>query len=266
VTDRGSNRVRFAEAGRAPEEDGRLAEAALCIAAEADGDLDVDATLGELAELGRRCPPELEGLRRLLFDELGFRGNRARYDDARNSFLNAVLDRRLGIPISLAVLAIEVGRHAGVELRGVNLPGHFIARTPGEPATFLDAFSGRLLDVGGVRSLYSAIAGGVDLDPSWLRPADNPTILRRMLNNLRAIFARHLRDADVLWTLELDLLLPTPADGARLTRAAVLARLHRVAEAESALTQMAEEAEEKGDRDGAAVRAREAKAVRALLN
>src|SRR3954464_13090403 len=73
-----------------------------------------------------------------LYEELGFSGNRDHYDDPRNSFLNEVLDRRLGIPISLAVVYLEIGRRAGVRLEGVNFPGHFLVRSPARPGEMED--------------------------------------------------------------------------------------------------------------------------------
>src|SRR5260221_12527656 len=72
----------------------------------------------------------LATLNAYLYEELGFSGNREHYDDPRNSFLNEVLDRRLGIPISLAVVYLEIGRRAGLRLEGVNFPGHFLVRAP----------------------------------------------------------------------------------------------------------------------------------------
>ncbi|HMC70976.1 MAG TPA: transglutaminase-like domain-containing protein, partial [Mycobacteriales bacterium] len=118
---------RFVEvvAGREPALP--LDEIAFLIAAHAHGGLDVDAQLTRLDELADQVrDPTLDGLRRLLFRDLGFTGNEGDYYDARNSFLDDVLDRRTGIPISLAVLTMEVGRRVGVPLAGVSMPGHFL--------------------------------------------------------------------------------------------------------------------------------------------
>ena len=78
----------------------------------------------------RRARRGIATLNAYLYEELGFSGNRDRYDDPRNSFLNEVLDRRLGIPISLAVVYLEIGRRAGLRLEGINFPGHFLVRAP----------------------------------------------------------------------------------------------------------------------------------------
>jgi regulator of sirC expression with transglutaminase-like and TPR domain len=78
-----------------------------------------------------------------LYDEQGFAGNRDHYDDPRNSFINEVLDRRTGIPISLAVVYLEVARRAGLQVDGVNFPGHFLLRA--RDATSSDARSDVLI-------------------------------------------------------------------------------------------------------------------------
>jgi regulator of sirC expression with transglutaminase-like and TPR domain len=113
-----------------------LAELALELAREEYPTLDVEAVLAELAALAREVRPRLRGglrarvesLVRYLFHDLGFRGNERDYYDPRNSYLNDVLDRRLGMPITLSMIAMAVGTRAGLEVTGVGLPGHFIAR------------------------------------------------------------------------------------------------------------------------------------------
>ena len=115
-----------------------LDEAALAIAAEEYPGLDAAAYLARLDALGalvrqrasepQRAAGRLRALCDVLFAELGFRGNEEAYYDPRNSFLNEVLERRLGIPISLSVLLIEVGRRVGVPLHGVGLPRHFMVK------------------------------------------------------------------------------------------------------------------------------------------
>ena len=103
--------------------------------------------------------PTFDGLRQHLFGDLGFTGDRDTYHDPRNSLLPDVLDRRLGIPITLAVLAIEVGRRCGVALVGVGMPGHFVARSAAEPHRYLDAFDGgRELDREGCRAVLQELA------------------------------------------------------------------------------------------------------------
>ena len=124
---------RFASIVRAPETDIRLDEAAFCIAACARPDaqprLDVDEWCARLDALAAASPePTFEGVRTLLFVTEGFRGNTDDYGDPRNSFLDAVIERRCGIPITLSVLLIEVARRHGVEVLGIGMPGHFLVR------------------------------------------------------------------------------------------------------------------------------------------
>src|SRR2546427_11095820 len=134
-----------------------LGHASLLIAREEYPDLDVHGYLERLDEMAREIRGRMKGtegaksqiahLNRLLFEEMGFRGNREEYYDPRNSFLNDVLDRRIGIPITLAVLYVAIGERAGLPVRGVGMPGHFLVKYA--PATsgeiFIDAFNGRTL-------------------------------------------------------------------------------------------------------------------------
>ena len=119
-----------------PADDVDVAEVALWLAVDEYPDLDVAAYLARLDELAEKAGPRLvgrleqivAGLVQFLFVEEGFQGNADDYYDPRNSYLNEVIDRRLGIPITLAVIAMTVGRRAGLEVVGVGLPGHFIAK------------------------------------------------------------------------------------------------------------------------------------------
>jgi regulator of sirC expression with transglutaminase-like and TPR domain len=178
-----------------------LAEGALWIAAEAYPDLDVPHWLGRLEALGRRAAervtpdmavdPAASAISRFLFDEEGFQGNAADYYDPRNSFLNDVLDRRLGIPISLSVVYVAVASQAGLEAAGVGLPGHFVVRVDrGGHHRLLDPFhGGRLLDRTACEALVADLRPGAgSLDPRWLAPVSTRQILVRMLNNLKGVY------------------------------------------------------------------------------
>jgi regulator of sirC expression with transglutaminase-like and TPR domain len=135
---------------------------------------------------------EVELLLQLFYGELGFSGNAEQYYDPRNSFLNEVLERRTGIPISLAVLLIEVARRAGLRAHGVGFPGHFLVRFDDDEGTpiFVDPFSGHVLDDEALEALSRRVDGqGRGPDPRTLEPASKANTLIRMLNNLRGIYA-----------------------------------------------------------------------------
>ena len=117
----------------------RLDVAAFCLAAHAHPGLDVDARCARLDELAQRCPtPTFDGMRAYLFETLGFRGNTRDYGDPENSFLDSVLERRLGIPISLAVVVMEVGRRIGAPVHGVGMPGHFLVMDAARDGVWCD--------------------------------------------------------------------------------------------------------------------------------
>ncbi len=142
-----------------------------------------------------------DGLSRFLFSELGFRGNVERYDDPRNSFLNDVLERKLGLPITLSVLYIELARRCQRTAEGVGLPGHFIVRAlEAEGEVLLDPFNGGVrLTVAEcqerVREQYGA---SVPFRPHYLDATSKRAILARMLRNLKSV---HLRQSDPLRAL-----------------------------------------------------------------
>jgi regulator of sirC expression with transglutaminase-like and TPR domain len=165
-----------------------LDEAALLISAHATGTVDLARELRHLDEVAANCPEDtLGGLCELLFFQLGFRGDTTTYNDPRNSYLDQVLERRLGIPISLSVVAMEVGRRIGVPLEGVGMPGHFLVqptgRAEGEP--LLDVFHQRWVTVEECRELAAGGAGtGMRWSPRWLAPTRPRAILARMLANL----------------------------------------------------------------------------------
>ena len=140
----------------------------------------------------------IDTLNKYLFEDQGFTGNTIDYDDPRNSFLNQVIERRTGIPITLALVYIEVARRAGVRVDGVNFPGHFLLRFPCGPeddhggAVFVDPFRrGKVLSETDCRALLRKHSGDtVAFDPSLLAPATKQQILVRMLVNLKRIYVR----------------------------------------------------------------------------
>jgi regulator of sirC expression with transglutaminase-like and TPR domain len=188
---------------RLPDEAIDLAQAALLIARDEYPDLQVGDYLHRLDGMGADLRARLRGgegptsliahLNRHLFDDLGFRGNLEDYDDPRNSYLNDVLDRRVGIPISLSAVYMEVGRRAGIPLVGVSFPGHFLVRYTGDgfaEEILIDPFHrGALLTTAECRRLLEErFHGRIAFRPELLRRARNREILERMLNNLRMVF------------------------------------------------------------------------------
>lgn len=192
--------TRFAQLVVVPEELLPLDEAALLIAAHARPGLDVDAGLARLdAIAGDVGEPTLDGLRRLLFRDLGFHGNDVDYYDPANSFLDLVLERRRGIPITLAVVMLEVGRRIGVPLSGVSMPGHFLVRDKVDPEVFVDPFArGAVLDRRGAEARFHAVQGpGAVFDAGFLEPVGRLAIVGRMLANLDRV-ARQRGDLAML--------------------------------------------------------------------
>lgn len=203
------SRQRFRSLIGQPEEAVDLAEAALLIACEEYPDLDVAHYRAQFVELGVSARARLDpvaptreqvlALSRFLFEELEFKGNSDHYYDPRNSFLNDVLNRRLGIPISLSALYIEVGRQAGLRVDGVGLPGHFIVRVEGHDGVALvDPFhGGALLTVQDCQERLDRIfEGKLKLDTEMLQPCRTRQILARMLYNLKGIYVQaedHMR-------------------------------------------------------------------------
>ena len=200
---------RLHELVRGPDQDLDLAEAALLLAKSEYPALDIPAYLAQLDDLAARLRERLPGsadleqrlvsLNEFLFEELGFSGNTDNYYDPRNSFLNEVLDRKLGIPITLCILYMEIGRRVGLELEGVSFPGHFLVKfATDEGDVVLDPFAGgvplteeelvdRLEETYGQHRINNSSL------PQLLAAASKRDILVRMLRNLKVIYLHHER-------------------------------------------------------------------------
>jgi regulator of sirC expression with transglutaminase-like and TPR domain len=197
----------------------RLDEAALLVAA-AGQDHDVAWVGGQLERLddiAAACPDDLAALLSALFGEdgMGLRGDVEGYADPENSFLDQVIDRRRGIPITLSILAMAVGRRVGVPLVGIGMPGHFLVRHEGLPRVMIDCFAGgRRLTSGDCEAIVQQIHGpeaGFDL--AWLDPTPPRDIVVRVLTNLRQ---RALATGDVHllgWVAPLRSSVPGIGDG-----------------------------------------------------
>ena len=198
---------RFMKIVAGPDEQINIAEAALVIASEEYRDLDIPAYLALLDELAnklkRRLRPDISpadtivALNRYLFDELGFSGNAADYYDPRNSFLNEVLDRKRGIPITLALVYIEIGRRIGLPVQGISFPAHFLVKCKlREGTVVLDPYAkGCSLSFDDIKQRVKSLRNGVEPPRSvvagMLVAASSKEILVRMLRNLKSIYSHH---------------------------------------------------------------------------
>jgi regulator of sirC expression with transglutaminase-like and TPR domain len=236
-------RSRFAKEVLQPEEAIDLARAALLVGAEEEPRrCDVGRCLARLDELGREARERaatwggsrVAALNRYLFEEQGFVGNEADYYDPRNSMLHQVLGRHKGIPITLSVVYIEVGRRAGLRVEGVGLPGHFIVRAWEDEGSgvLVDPFNGRMTDDDECRKRLDVIyEGELTLSDEYLRPVGTRSILARMLGNLKAVYVQAQLFRRALAAVERILLL-TPHDlDERRDRGMLLAQLNRTPEA-----------------------------------
>jgi regulator of sirC expression with transglutaminase-like and TPR domain len=178
-----------------------LAEVALLLARDEYPDLDVDAYLGELNAMAHEARTYLRGdlaarvtgLCRYLFHEMGFRGNTREYYDPRNSYLNQVLERRTGIPISLSAVTMAVGTRAGLQVVGVGLPGHFVVKAVEgcQEALFDPYHGGRLLGATDCEHLVRQVTGrSFAATAEHLVAMPLGPVVKRMLNNLKAIYVR----------------------------------------------------------------------------
>ena len=178
-----------------------VAEIALHIARDEFPHLDVEAYLGELDAMAHemRCylrgnlSAQLKGMCRYLFHEMGFRGNVGNYYDPFNSYLNIVLESRTGIPITLSAVAMAIGRRAGLEITGVGLPGHFVAKvSDGKEEILFDPFhGGRQIQPQDCETLVMQITGmNFRATPDKLQAIPLGSLVQRMLSNLKAVYLR----------------------------------------------------------------------------
>jgi len=164
-----------------------LDEACLVMAAVIEPTTDVDGGMRALDELAIACEGRtFDDLRRHLFLTEGFRGDEDNYYDPANSFLDKVIARRRGIPITLSVVTMEVGRRLGLTVDGIGMPGHFLVHHDG---VIYDPYhGGGPLDREGCAAIYAALGGGSSFDASMLAPVDPRAIVTRMLANLKRVY------------------------------------------------------------------------------
>ncbi|MDA0769883.1 MAG: transglutaminase-like domain-containing protein [Chloroflexi bacterium] len=222
---------------RSPDEEIDLARTALLIAATEYPKLNVERELyrlGLLADgIAHRVYDDpsplyhLNTLSEYLFDEVGFRGNYENYYDPKNSFFNDVLERRLGIPITLSMLYIEVGRRVGVPLQGIGMPGHFLVKHADVDDHFVDPYqNGVLLTTAECKAKFNQVTHG-DLiwDERYLSPVSSREFVARMLRNLKAIYLQRRDYTRVLSTIDRLLSIQPEATEERRDRGVVNYRL-----------------------------------------
>ena len=225
----------------------RLAEPVAVIDAVRTGN-DPDDTLGRLDALAASGGgPSFDAVHRLLFETLELRGPTDQYDHERNSLVSQVIDRRRGLPILLAVVAIDIAAAHDVELTPIGMPGHFLLRHEEDPATFIDAFDGgTLLDEVGCEALFRRSQGpGPAFGAAMLVPAPADEVVARVLANLRATYARRGDLAQLRWVLELRSSVPGVPVVEAFERSAVLDELGRHDEAAEVLDALVDHPDER---------------------
>ncbi len=264
-----------------------LARACLMIAQDAYPGLDVDRYLGEIERMAIRLRARMPqanaaeervvALNQFLFDDLGYWGNTDDYYDPRNSYLNEVIDRKTGTPISLSILYMELGRRIGLPLEGVSFPGHFLVRLRLRGGTLvLDPFAGgtpqseaelreRLR-----RVIPEGAAGGVAVGElpleQFLEPASNRQILARVLRNLKGIYREKDKPERMLEVLNRMLVVAPDASSELRDRGYVYRRLECWRPALKDLSNYVEREPEAPDLDDVRVKLMELSALCARLN
>jgi regulator of sirC expression with transglutaminase-like and TPR domain len=201
-----------------------LTRIALEVAVDAYPTLDsayyLDALDALAARAGERCPLRprphqlLQQINWVLYVEEEYKGDAENYYDPRNSYLNQVIERKAGIPISLAILYRAIAERLGLDLEGVNLPAHFVLRAQlGDETVFVDAYhQGAQLDRQGCRDRVHGVTGQwIDLDESLLGPCGTRAIVARMLRNLKAVYLRE-QDFESAWPVQRRLAALCPAE------------------------------------------------------
>ncbi len=251
-----------------------LAEACLLIAEDAYENLDVNHYLAEIERMAARlrgrllqadAQAKVIGLNQFLFEDLGFTGNAEDYYDPRNSYLNEVLERRRGIPISLSILYMEIGRKIGLPLEGISFPGHFLVRLALRGSTLvLDPFSGgepvsehdlrkllkRVIAGSGQAGLRSPdeVAAELPLD-QFLEPASHRQVLARVLRNLKNIYREKDEPQRVLQVLNRLLMVQPDAHQELRDRGLAFQKLEAFRAALKDLTDYLEREPEAADAD-----------------
>jgi len=196
-----NTRARFESIASSRDDEIRIDEAALVIAAETDTGVEVDAALVKLDQMADRFETSknqqtnfgisVARLIDFIHQDESFSGNIRDYYDPENSYLNRVLEHRIGIPITLALIHIALGDRLDIPVYGVNFPGHFLVKYGDENRLLVDPFAGRILSEPDCGTLLKQIAGAkAVLKPHYFDTAPNKDIMLRILDNLKQVFWR----------------------------------------------------------------------------
>ena len=249
----------FVRMAGVPDDEIDLARAGFLIAAMEYPGLDLDHQLGLLDSLSAAVSGRLEASRdplfcvntlsEYLFDEVGFQGNLDDYYDPRNSFLNEVLRRRLGIPITLSLVCIEVGKRLDIPLLGVSMPGHFLLKHQQEEVLFIDPFyKGILLsEEECAQRLQQVTQANVPWDSRYLSPVSNRDFVARILRNLKNIYLQQQDHHRAIMTIDRLIVLQPEATQERRDRGLVRYNLGHHEEALVDLTEYLNSDPESGD-------------------
>ena len=202
---------RFAELFSTRGEVVPLDEALALIGHFADPAIDPHMVLGELDRLASTISATTAvDLMAELFGPSGFTGNSVEYDDPNNSLLQQVIARRLGIPITLCAVAIEIGRRVDIDIVGVGMPGHFLCRTAAHrDLKFFDPFhSPQPLTGEQCRSLYENLTQMDNWSAEYLEPSSSRLMVIRVLSNLKSIYRRRSDVANLRWVMRLRSVIP----------------------------------------------------------
>ena len=233
----------FEDITQLPDHEIDLARAALLIAASEYPTLNVERELFMLQRLAGDVSSKLleedeplftlNTLSEHLFDDLGFKGDTENYYDPRNSYLNEVVSRKQGIPITLSLVYLEVGRRLRIPLEGIAMPGHFLVRHRDIDDLFVDPFNGGiLLSIEECKQrLKDSVRGSIHWDPKFLEPVTNREFLARIIRNLKSIYLRKGEHVRALTMIEFSLALDPNSASDRRDRGIVNYNLGNSAEA-----------------------------------
>jgi regulator of sirC expression with transglutaminase-like and TPR domain len=256
-----------------------LAEAALLLACEEYPQLEVSPYLDKLDEIagivrskmrsGESPLETIDSINTVLFETMGFRGNTEDYNDPRNSFFNDVLERRLGIPITLSTVYLEVARRVSLPIAGVGLPGHFIVKyTDRTQELLLDPFNrGEILTRQDcARRLEEIFGNSQTFSENMLSPVTPRQILLRMLNNLKAIYLRAQTYDKGLAMVDMMLLIEAGDLEQYRDRGVLNVQLRRFGDAARDFEHYVKEAPEAKDRPQVEEHLKELRRIQAMMN